>query len=204
MGAGMEGVVDLRRLVSRREPDDVELNEKLAVWERSTTWTDLTVRTAAKRSAGPWCRGPRGISRALRRRADTPRRCNVSSCMRFSLKPGPSRFRRWCADVNFPRSTAGLKAGSGKPPLLSAGRRRICASALGDRAVCWEVLTSRLAIFDCFLHGCARADRHVLIVARLLLSVFLLRECRSSTDRHGYKSRASSYGGTSRGGARRS
>jgi hypothetical protein len=44
----MEGVVDLRRLVSRREPDDVELNEKLAVWERSTTLTDLTVRTAAR------------------------------------------------------------------------------------------------------------------------------------------------------------
>jgi len=30
----MGGVVDLRRLVSRREPADVHLNEKLAVWER--------------------------------------------------------------------------------------------------------------------------------------------------------------------------
>ena len=34
MGAGIGGVVDLRRPVSRREPADVDLNEKLAVWER--------------------------------------------------------------------------------------------------------------------------------------------------------------------------
>ena len=79
-----------------------------------------------------------------------------------------------------------LKSGSGKPPLLAADRRRICASALGDRAVCWELLTSRLAIFVCFLRHGARADRHALIVVRLLLSVLLLRACRSSTDRHGY------------------
>lgn len=34
MGAGMGGVVHLRRLGSRRDPAYVDLNKKPAVWER--------------------------------------------------------------------------------------------------------------------------------------------------------------------------